>query len=563
MLYKSGNLFGPLFRLMGLLPLIMLSVVIILPHAYAQKVLGSENPFYNYLAVRFQEKAYSGDISKKIWNYLSNPLKGYKNAGLSAEEYASLVRDYARSAYSKKILEYLLEVLKIDTRENLPEEKKSENTLKYINHIERLAQDFGLSVMNIDNRFLVVYSEGDQPPLGIVGKIKTSANFLKYDEPVIKDNYIVASHALSSKAATELALFSAGIINTINLRQRNRVVFYIDLSMSSVANMDVLFNSYELAPINLVVDSVFPLACAEYGYAMVKIVQNIGDKLKNSPVRKIVADGGEYQTPSAARICFEPGKIDKDTIKDSVAKFLRKYNKVEIKFPDDEEYCMRFSVSPPPKGTPPNALDYLVLLLTENRELLPENLKLFEYLRRYITLKPSGKILGIKRSHNLLRNTEVILKRIIINGGSCTAELYIRFPYGIESSVLVEKIKGSVDLFNSRESSDIETYISAYNPVVVDPNSEIALRIRKAYRDAGGGKDKCFIADGVYTKLFPNAIGFGPDMHNLSGMSQISETDILKVLNIYLTALIYLMEKYFYEDGYNNDRQNQIQTNPV
>ncbi len=510
---------------------------------YAQKVSSSENLFYNYLAKEFQGRKYNDNISKKIWNYLSNPANGYKNAGLSTEEYTSLIRGFAESLYSKKIMENVFEVLKIDTRESLNEDKKNEDTSKYIRHIEKLAKEFNLSVTNIENRFLIVYSEGGQPPLGIVGKIKNSNNFIKYEEPLLDDNKIVAPQIFSSKTAIELTLFSIGVLNTINLKHRNRIILYIDLSLSSITNVDVLFKSYEIAPVNLVLDSVFPFACAEYGYAMVNIVQNVGEKLKKSPIKRIVADGGEYHSPSNSRIYLDDEKIERDFIKDKVAKFIRRYNKIEVTLHNGEEFYINFSVGNSSKDLHQNALDYLVLFLSENRELLPDNIKLFEYLRRNIVLNPTGKILGINRYHKLLKNTDVILKKIVINGTSISAQLYIRFPFGIESALLVEKIKGSVDLFKTKEVSDMEVYINAYNPVVVDTNSEVVSRIRKAYQGVSGGSDKCVIADGLYTKLFPNSIGFGPYIQEMTNRSYASEKDILKVFNIYLTALVYLAEK--------------------
>ncbi len=508
---------------------------------YAQKQSDTENPFYNYLAQKFQEKKLPEGLSKKVWNYISNPSKGYKYAGLTPEEYAQIVRDYVNTYYQKKIIESLSEVLKIETRENLPDEKKSENTAKYIKHIEKLADEFHLSVMNLQNRYLVVYSNGEQPPLGFAGKIKTSDNYLRYDEPLCKDGIIPTVPVITSKTAVELAIFSAGILNSIGLRPANRVIFYIDLSLSLQTNVDILFNSYELAPVNLVLDSVFPLACAEYGYAMIRVVQNFGEKDKKPLVKKVLTDGDEYLVPSNSYICLDNEKVEKEVIRDKISKFLVKYNKADIRF--DEDNCIKFTVPQTQRGDKHNALDYAVLFLSENRDFFPEHIKIFEYLRRNIALNSSGKILGINRHHNLLKNTEVVLKKVRVNGNSCSADIYIRFPYGIESSVLVEKVKTSVEVFNSKESSDIEVYVNAYNPLVLDSNSEVAKRIRKAYNNVTGGSDKCVTADGLYSKLFPNAIGFGPDFGELSKSSCVYEKDIMKIFGIYLTAMIYLMEK--------------------
>ncbi|MCX7944528.1 MAG: hypothetical protein N2746_08480, partial [Deltaproteobacteria bacterium] len=162
-----------IFRGLKFLLYVIVAFVSLEIRVYAQKEVKPEELFYNYLSQKFQEKKLPENISKKVWNYLSDPSKGYKSAGLSSEEFASIVRDYSMSVFSKRIVEFCLEVLKIDTRENLSDEKKRENLMKYIKHVERLADAFNLSVINLQNKYLVVYSDGEQPPLGIVGKIKT------------------------------------------------------------------------------------------------------------------------------------------------------------------------------------------------------------------------------------------------------------------------------------------------------------------------------------------------------------------------------------------------------
>lgn len=508
---------------------------------YAQKSLENENPFYSYLSHRFQEKKIPEVLSKKVWNYLSNPSKGYKNAGLTSDEFALLVKEYAESLYSKKIIESYLEAIKIDTRESISEDKKAENITKYIKHIERLAEDFGFYVLNLQNRYLVVYMDGEQPPLGISGKIKVSSNYLEVEEPIYRDGIVIASPAISSKLAIELAIFSAGVLNKMGLKNLNRVIFYIDLSLSMQTNVDILFNSYELAPINLVLDSVFPLSCAEYGYAYIRIVQHISNIGKKSKIRYVLSDGGEYLIPNNSIICFELDKIDYTILKERISKFSQKYSKIEIK--DDVSHCIKFSIPANVQASKSNALDYIVLFITENRDLFSESINLFEYLRRNIVMNISGKSLGINRYHSLLKNTEVILKSIGINGNSIFADVYIRFPYGIESTFLVEKIKRSVDIFNKKEASDIEVYINAYNPIVIDANSDVAKKVRRAYASIIGGNERCVIADGIYSKLLPNSIGFGPYFPDNYAPTKISTTDILKIFNVYLTALIYLMEK--------------------
>ncbi|MGB9600198.1 MAG: hypothetical protein ACP5KG_11730 [Myxococcota bacterium] len=500
----------------------------------------SENPFHNYLIKQFQEKKFSNELSKKIWNYLSNPSKGYKSAGLTSEEFARIVGDYVEAIYLQKIIGSLLEVLSIDTRENLTEERRAESISKYIKHIESVAQSLGLSVVNLENKFLVINSNGEQPPLGIVGKIKISENYLKYQTPLLKDENILSTPVLSSKTAIELALYATGIINSLGIKSHNRILIFVDLSLTSQTNVDTLLNSYEIAPLNLVLDSMFPAVCAEYGYAMIRLVQTVKNENETSLIRQIMFDGGEYQTPLNAQILLDEKRLDREIIEEGVKKFSSKYNKVEV---ISDGFQIRFSVPQSTKGPQQNALDYLVLFLSENRELYPEGVKIFEYLRRNIILNPSGRGLGINRFHNLLKSTEVILKKVKIAENTYSADIYVRFPFGIDSSLLVEKVKKNIEVFNSRESVEIESYINAYNPIAIDSNSEVATRIRRAYKSVTGENDKCIIADGLYTKLFPNAIGFGPYSPLTSMSFSISRKEILRLTDIYLTALLFLMDR--------------------
>ncbi|MCX7944414.1 MAG: hypothetical protein N2746_07905 [Deltaproteobacteria bacterium] len=341
----------------------------------------------------------------------------------------------------------------------------------------------------------------------------------------------------------ELAMVSAGILNSIKLKPRNRVIFYIDLSLSLQNNVDILFNSYELAPINLILDSAFPFVCAEYGYAFIRIVQNITEDTKKMRIKRIVSDGAEYQTPTNAKMCVDSGKYDNIGIKERISRFLNRYSKVDVSF-SEEDYCIKFSVSISQKGQlQKNALDYLVLFLTENPDLYQDSVKLFEYLRRNVVMNPSGKSLGISKFHPLLRGTEVVLKKVVVNGSICSADIYIRFPFGLDSSALVQKIRNSVSAFNSKEYADIEVYVNAYNPIAVDVNSEVANKLRRAYSDVVGRVDKCVVTDGIYSKLFPNSIGFGPDFSDMAKVNKLAEKDIMQIFNIYLTAMIYLMER--------------------
>ncbi len=45
-----------------------------------------ETSFTAYLSKRLQQKRFDDALYKKIWNYLSNPAKGYQYAGIKVEE---------------------------------------------------------------------------------------------------------------------------------------------------------------------------------------------------------------------------------------------------------------------------------------------------------------------------------------------------------------------------------------------------------------------------------------------------------------------------------------------
>ena len=515
---------------------------------YSQEIpTHSKEAFYNYISNRFQEKGLDSNIHKKVWNYLSNPNKGYRAAGLSPSEFSMIVRDYIESKYNREIIGNVGEVMGIDTTEVYQNEDKSDAVVSYVQHIEKVAKNLGLDVTNINNKFLIVSLDGEQPPLGLVGRIRISGNYIEQKRHSASEKN--AGFLCSSKLATETALFAMGILKELNLKPVSRIILMVDLSLYKAIGLDELFNSYEIPPVNLVLDSVFPVSSAEYGYATVRLNQNVKeDILKKSSVRRIEANGGDFLIPDTAILYFDSEKLDRNTLADRISKFSTKYDNVELYLSEDKESSIRFKSLSGKKGSIPNALDYLVLFLTENRDLYPESIRLFEYLRRNIVFNPSGKSLGINKNHPLLNHTEVILKSISVNGSSISAELYVRFPYGIDSATLVERIKSNVSSFNKKESTDLEVYVSALNPITIDMNSDVAVKLKRAYELTTGNLQKPAIYDGYYTKFFPNAVGFGPALPeyvknpNADGFL-MGETDIVKLVNIYITAFILLMER--------------------
>ncbi len=464
------------------------------------------------------------------------------------------MRDYIDEYYAGVVTESVLESAKIDTVEIGNFEDKSENIKNYIQHIESLSKRFGLNVTNIQNKFLIVSTEGNPPPVGMVGKIKISSNFIHYIKPYIKDNFIFANEINSSKTAIELAIISMGIIKNSNLKSVNKIVLYIDLSlMKTTNNVDILYNSFELAPINLILDSYLPLINAEYGYARVQLIQSAENLSAENVIKKVAYNGSEYGIPDNAILYLNKEKVDKTIIEKKVSDFSTKHKNINIKLSeDDAQIIISFSTENQPKKIAQNALDYMVLFLSENRELYDNMIKLFEFLRRYITLNHSGKSFGINKSHPVLKNSEVVLKGIKFEKDECLADIYIRFPFGIESSQLVERIQHHIDIFNKKEGSNIEIYISAYNPIIMDTNSQLAKILKKAYYEVTSKFTKPVVADGLYTKLFPNPMGFGPrfidqDVLDVRSEDSISIKNLLQILKIYTTALLYLIERQNYE----------------
>jgi len=532
--------------LQGILSFI--SIIILSTNLHSQELpLHSRENFYNYLLRKFQNKETDSNIHRKIWNYLSNPNKGYRGAGLTSYEFGNIVREYILTSYSKEILKNIAEAMNIDTFEVYTGEDKTDKILEYIEHIKRVSQNLGLELTNINNKFLIVSLEGEQPPLGLVGRIRISNNYIEQRQQISSDREI--KFLSSSKLAIEAAMFAMGILKEINLKPLNRIILIIDLSLIKTPDPADLFNSYEIPPVNLILDSVFPVLSAEYGYAIIKLNQSIKEEtMKKSCIKKIIANGGDFQKPDTAILYLDPQRIDKNSISDRLVRFSVKNNNIAIQSGEDGDLYIKFESLSDRKGSMPDALDYLVSFLSENRDLYPESVRLFEYLRRNIVLNPSGKSLGINRSHPLLNHTEVILKSIRLNGSSIGAEIYIRFPYGIDSFVLVDKIKNNVNLFNKKETADIEVYVNAYNPVTIDTNSDIAIKLKKAYEQTTGDFQKPQVYDGYYTKIFPNSIGFGPlfpsyTKQSIADGTFIGESEIIKLVNIYTTAFISLMER--------------------
>lgn len=509
--------------------------------------------FSGYLSKRLQEKRFDEILYRKVWNYLSNPSKGYQKAGIDSEELSRIVREYIDDNCINRVVESVMEALSIDTLETDALEDKSENIKRYIQHIQALADRYGLEVTNIQNRFLVITMGGDPPPLGLVGKIKISSNFINFVKPEIREGVIYATGVNSSKTAVDLAIISMGIIKAVSLKPSNRIHLFVDLSLLKRGNnVDILYNSFELAPINLILDSYFPFVNAEYGYASILLVQSIEGPSFNTPISKIAYNGLEYSAPDTALLCLYKKKANKAAIERKVSSFRQKYSRINIGLVEDVDLCIRFASKISSKGVSQNMLDLLVLFLTENRDLYDNKVKLFEFLKRYVVFSPSGKSLGINRSHPVLKNTEVTLKGIKMGKGSYSGDIYIRFPFGIDSSQIVERVNRSVEIFNRKENVSLEAYINAYNPITMDPRSQLTTRLKRAYQEVTGGSPKPRIADGLYTKLFPNPIGFGPhfgvqDRVDIQREEHISQEELLKTLKIYTTALIYLMERHDYE----------------
>lgn len=541
-----------------ILPTIKIIVMSILLLSISTDLFSWENgvradlSFSGYLSKRLQEKRFDEILYRKVWNYLSNPSKGYQKAGISSEELSKIVREYIDDNYMNKIVESVMETVMIDTLETDAPDEKSENIKRYLQHIQSLADRYGLQVTNIQNRFLVITMEGDPPPLGLVGKIKISSNFINFVKPKIREGVIYATGVNSSRTAVDLAIISMGIIKAINLKPSNRIHLFVDLSLLKRGNnVDILYNSFELAPINLILDSYFPFVNAEYGYASILLVQGI-EGLSNTPISKIAYNGSEYSAPDTALLCLYKEKTNRAVIERKVSSFGQKYSKISVGLIEDTDLCIRFASEISLKGVSQNMLDFFVLFLTENRDLYDNRVKLFEFLRRYVVFNPSGKGLGINRSHPILKNTEVTLKGIRMGEGGCSADIYVRFPFGIDSSQIVERVNQSVEIFNRKEDVSLEVYINAYNPIIMDPKSQLMTGLKRAYQEVTGRSPKPQLADGLYTKLFPNPIGFGPhfggqDKVDIQREEHISQQELLKILKIYTTALIYLMERPGYE----------------
>jgi dipeptidase D len=460
--------------------------------------------------------------SLALFSFITLPaFSAEKSVSTIAEQTA----EYAVSTYQQAMVASLAELVKYNTVavEGISANDNPEH-IAFKAELKKQAQALGLDYK--DDGYVVVIGLGEgEERFGIIthGDIQP-VNPKKWQkspfelDTTSEPGNLIGRGTEDDKGPISTALYAMKAIKDKNIKLNKRIELYIYMAEESDwAPLQAYIKTHSLPQTNITIDAEYPVVTAEKGYGTIKIAFN---KEQYSGRDAYISEftGGFFgsQIPEDAKAVIENADID---LLQKLMKKARYYQGISFDLVLKDQQLTITALgksahsSKPQEGV--NAIPYLADLLSQTRWPTNGAGTLVNFLNDNIGLGLEGKKFGdIAYSDDFMGAMTVsptVIKQLKHN---IELNINIRRPRGKSSQQLSQEINHAIatwKLTNMANITELEHYIG--DPFIQKDAPHINTLL-SVFSHFTGIKDAKPIAigGGTNSRLFPNAVSFGPSM---------------------------------------------------
>jgi len=466
---------------------------------------------------------------KSIFNIISTPLFAFalSSSALAANisNIADKTADYALKTYKNDMVASLAKLVKYNTVavEGLSANDNPEH-IAFKAELKNQAESLGLDFQ--DHGYIVIIGLGDaKERVGVIthGDIQPVNPQKWAKSPFELDmtsepSKLIARGTEDDKGPISTALYAMKSIKDQKIKLNKRLELYIYMAEESDwGPLEAYVKENELPQINITIDAEYPVVTAEKGYGTLKIAFN---KHNINSIEPYIShfEGGYFgsQIPEDAKAIIENADIG---LLQQLMDKAKGYSGIsfDLQLKDTQLTITALGKSAhsskPEEGI--NAIPHLADLLSNTRWKSNGAGTLVNFINDNIGLGLQGKKFGnIAYRDDFMGPMTVSPTVIKQNKNNIELNINIRRPIGKSAKQLRAEINTSVatwKLKNMADITELDHYIG--DPFVQNsaPHIDTLLSVFSHYTGVKNPQP-ISIGGGTNSRLFPNAVSFGPSM---------------------------------------------------
>ncbi|MFT4724890.1 MAG: dipeptidase D [Colwellia sp.] len=469
---------------------------------------------------------------------------------------AKLTADYAVQTYQKSMVASLAELVKYNTLaiDGVSANDNPEH-IAFKAELKKQTEDLGFDYT--DDGYVVVIGLGESTErLGIIthGDVQP-VNPKKWQkspfelDTTSEPGKLIARGTEDDKGPISTALFAMKAIKDKNITLDKRIELYVYMAEESDwGPLEAYIKTHTLPQTNITIDAEYPVVTAEKGYGTIKIAFN---KNKYTGLDPYLSEfsGGFFgsQIPEDAKAVIENADLSLlQQLMDKAREYQGVSFDLELKGNTLTITALGKSAhsSKPEEGL--NAIPFLAGLLSQTRWPSNGAGTLVNFINDNIGLGLEGKKFGnIAYSDDFMGPMTVSPTVIKQFKNNIELNINIRRPRGKSAQQLTEEINHVIatwKLTNMADITELEHYIG--DPFIQNdaPHIDTLLAVFSHFTGIKDAKPIA-IGGGTNSRLFPNAVSFGPSMPNANytGHSEhefITMKQFVLNLKMYTAALV-------------------------
>jgi dipeptidase D len=469
---------------------------------------------------------------------------------------AKLTADYAVQTYQKSMVASLAELVKYNTLaiDGVSANDNPEH-IAFKAELKKQAEDLGFDYT--DDGYVVVIGLGESTErLGIIthGDVQP-VNPKKWQkspfelDTTSEPGKLIARGTEDDKGPISTALFAMKAIKDKNITLDKRIELYVYMAEESDwGPLEAYIKTHTLPQTNITIDAEYPVVTAEKGYGTIKIAFNKNKYTSLDPYLSEFS-GGFFgsQIPEDAKAVIENADLSLlQQLMDKAREYQGVSFDLELKGNTLTITALGKSAhsSKPEEGL--NAIPFLAGLLSQTRWPSNGAGTLVNFINDNIGLGLEGKKFGnIAYSDDFMGPMTVSPTVIKQFKNNIELNINIRRPRGKSAQQLTEEINHVIatwKLTNMADITELEHYIG--DPFIQNdaPHIDTLLAVFSHFTGIKDAKPIA-IGGGTNSRLFPNAVSFGPSMPNANytGHSEhefITMKQFVLNLKMYTAALV-------------------------
>ncbi len=461
-------------------------------------------------------------VSLVLFSFIALPaLSTAKSVSTIAEQTA----EYAVNTYQQAMVASLAELVKYNTVavDGVSANDNPEH-IAFKAELKKQAQALGFDYK--DDGYVVVIGLGEgEERFGIIthGDIQP-ANPKKWQkspfelDTTSEQGKLIGRGTEDDKGPISTALYAMKAIKDKNIKLNKRIELYIYMAEESDwAPIKAYIKTHSLPQTNITIDAEYPVVTAEKGYGTIRIAFN---KEKYTGIDAYISEftGGFFgsQIPEDAKAIIENADI---TLLQKLMTKARYYQGISFDLVLKDKQLTITALGKSAHSSKPedgiNAIPYLADLLSETRWPTNGAGTLVNFLNDNIGLGLEGKKFGdIAYSDDFMGPMTVaptVIKQLKHN---IELNINIRRPRGKSAQQLSQEINSALATWKLTNMANITELEHSIGDPFIQKDAPHINTLLSVFSHFTGIKDAKPIAigGGTNSRLFPNAVSFGPSM---------------------------------------------------